>query len=93
VKPRPPVIVRLGPERTDEQVALGYLLESLDRLPSVFRRLRFLVALRDLYATTPPARRAAELLELFTDVDAAHAQVQALVRTTDLARTVTVVRA
>jgi hypothetical protein len=62
VKPRPPVIVRLGPERTDEQVALGYLLESLDRLPSVFRRLRFLVALRDLYATTPPARRAAELL-------------------------------
>jgi len=93
VRPRSAAIVRIGRERTDEQIAFGYVLESLDRLPSVFLRLRFLLALRDVYDDSPPAGRAERLLRLFTDVDAAHAEVQALGQATGLARTVTVVRA
>jgi hypothetical protein len=90
--PRPVAVVRLGPERTEEQLALGYVLESLDRLPSAQSRRRFLAALRDLYATSPPAGRAHALLRLFTEVDEAHARVQSLDRMADLARTVPVVK-
>jgi hypothetical protein len=92
VRARPAAIVRLGRERTEEQLALGYVLESLDRLPSKLLRLRFLTALRALYAKTPAVRRADALLKLFTDLDAAHARVQTLVRTSGLAQTKLVAR-
>ena len=93
MKPRPAAVVRLGRQADEEELALGRVLEALFRLPSPHWRWRFLIALRDLYATVPHDGRTPELMRLFVDIDEAHARTQSVARAAGVSETVSIVRA